>query len=345
MNRVLFLGVVALACLLASLSCCGEKKAPPELGGASRRFVRHLCLAPADLVQPVRCVMVSGDTVICASPSRIVAISVKSGAIVWQVDGIDAHSLASIPGADKFVCGVSADGCAKLEVRDLRTGAVDVTLARLWSRGVVTSDPIGGAASYIRALAVDEAAKFILAGGNPPLSMWRVPGAEAREFWEDEPDDHVFSLSRGEGVRGVAFVGDDQHVLGIFPKSPTLAEFDYSGRRVNQWQDPNTILTALDSRGGSIVCANNAGCIRSLTPELGESRVVGKHRGRVRSIALSHDGRTVLSIGADGMLRAFDVRACLQIAELDVGRDAARLATNRSWVAVGGRGVSVYRLE
>ncbi len=233
--------------------------------------------------------------------ANVSAIAVQNGAVRWKLEGPAKNPDRPIPRPTSSLA-LSADGQHLavgsndgLKLIDPATGATERELAQDWNAGALEFSPDGSRlASRPRTL------PFGLQDGDE-ITVWNVQSG-ARQVTVD-------------GNRVLSFGPEDNEVLTVWNDS--LIRWDartgqeIGGREVK-------IGVPLEQNGVSVVY-NDGSAIRLENLQSGASREFVGHN--VQDLALSPDGLTLATVGAEGTV---------QLLERDSGREIRHLTQPRS---------------
>jgi WD40 repeat protein len=219
-------------------------------------------------------------------------------------------------------------------------------------------NPVGGWTNGVKSLAVSPDGRLVAtAGFEPPVVLWDLAtGREVRRLGNANP------RARGEVLQqvtlhGIAFTPDGSVLVAGGPNGRvdrwevatgrTLAPFEQGHRSA-------VLRLAFAGNGKVLVTGDQDGLVLVRDPDTGQVRHrLGPHRDLVAVLAISGDGRTVISGGCNqsNLVSVWDATTGRLVRELETrpfdpfDNESSALAPDGSLVAVGREGYEVVIWE
>jgi WD40 repeat protein len=194
----------------------------------------------------------------------------------------------------------------------LATGSYDNTI-KLWEPG--SGRPRGilkGHTGALRCLAFSPDGTLLASGGKDQIAhLWDVSSGSVV---------HTFTGHGGE-VRAVAFSPDGRHLVTGEDEQEVRTWDIESGRLLESFIDSSPVqCLSYYPDGTALTWGLHNGVLKSRDFKSGHVRTFGgRHPGEIRSLAITKDGRRVVTGGTDGTVRLWETRSGRELLALNAG--------------------------
>jgi WD40 repeat protein/DNA-binding SARP family transcriptional activator len=238
---------------------------------------------------PVQNIAFSSDSLSIVAGTRNGVLTVWNAATGRLLHTLHGHMTwirsVAFGGADRLIASASWDGMVK--VWDATSGGCLHRLrGRLHSAEVAVFSPDGS---------------ILATAGDGGIHLWAPRTGRLRAILSGHTK-AVSDLAFSRDGDRLASAGSDGTVRLWRPAVDEPADPPATA-------DDVALLCVAAAVGGRMLATGGQDGAVRLHPEDGESRTLGRHRGRVHSVSFSRDGRRLISGGADGRLMIWPVDA------------------------------------
>jgi WD40 repeat protein len=242
--------------------------------------------------------------------SRVITASADGTARIWNVES--GRQLLELNHCDGAACPEVRSAAFGPDSRHAVTGTSD-GIVRLWDAvtgALMKASSFGcaalpGVAAPIASVSFSPEGAHILTSSDRDSRLWHATNLEP-----------VQPCLGHEGARNLPVFGRDpsRNALQVVTTSTTGAArvWDVRPEPVVRWELPRdrAVLSASVSNDGLMVTASQDGTARIWNGRTGkETGLVLHHGGELASASFSHDGARILTLGADGVARIWDLPA------------------------------------